>query len=210
MRGDPAAGPFGWREAAQYHGTRAASYALLGMVVGLVSAATLRPVIEAFGMRLGVALGVVMLAYALVELARAIGARRDSRAFVSLFQRRPHGESTSWSGGATLFRHAQRLRAPRAIGLGIATALLPCAFLYAALAQAALIAHPVWSGAAMLAFAVATSPALWAGSGLSAWLERRFPRAAPILFAILLVLTSISILWRALHGGEHDHSHHHS
>lgn len=195
-------------EGAQYHGARLVSYAVLGMVVGLASAATLRPLLEAFGMRLGVALGVVMLAYALVELARAVFARREDRTFVSLFQSGARG-GTARSGASALFRLAQRLPMPQPIVLGIATALLPCGFLYAALAQAALIAHPVWSGAAMVAFAVATSPALWIGSGLSAWLERRFPRAAPIVFASLLVVTSVSILWRGFLGGQHDHSHHH-
>lgn len=189
------------REAAQYHVARLCAYVFLGATAGLVSAATLRPWIESLGVKLGFVLGLVMLVYALIELARAVWAGLHRQSYSSLVQ-----SATRTSRTSPLFHMISRIPAPRSIGLGIATALLPCGFLYAALAQAALIAHPVWSGAAMLGFALATSPALTVGSGLVATIGRRFPRMTPPLFALLLVITSLSVLLRALNGAHHEHS----
>jgi len=60
-----------------YHGTRLVAYTTLGSVAGLSSAVILRSALQAFAPPLGIALGAVMLAYATVELALALRARRE-------------------------------------------------------------------------------------------------------------------------------------
>ena len=47
-----------------------------------------------------------------------------------------------------------------ALGIGLFTVLIPCGFLWAALAQSAALAHPVSAAIGMAGFALATTPAL--------------------------------------------------
>lgn len=51
-----------------------------------------------------------------------------------------------------------------AVGLGLATALLPCGLVYAALAFPVAVAHPGWGAASMVAFGLGTTPLLAAAS----------------------------------------------
>lgn len=186
----------------QYYAARAVLYALLGMVLGLVSSWSLRQVLAQLGVPLALALGLCMAVYALVGLLQ-LGwrwlkpVRTQPQAVPSAFLR-------------SLWRVLNALPWPRPLLWGIATGLLPCGFLYAALAQAALIGHPLWSALAMLVFALASMPALGIGGTGLAWLARRWPRLTPVLPRLLLLLTALLLLQRGLAGnaGHAGHSHH--
>lgn len=189
-----------------YHATRVAAYTLLGVAAGLGSALVLRSTLQSLAPYLGILLGAVMLAYSIYELGRVVLAlRRPPGAFQPALAFKRRGNlpgASSWLLRSPL---------PKPVTLGLATALLPCGFLYAALAQAALLAHPFFSGAAMAVFALATGPALLFGTALLGSLGRRFPKARPLGVALVLVATSAGLLARAVtqphvHGATHDHS----
>jgi sulfite exporter TauE/SafE len=146
---------------------------------------------------LAIAFGGLMSVYALRELVvafRPTGASRRSGKLDRL--------------AATLHRSILSLPLPRAVAFGLATALLPCGFLLTALLQASLFAHPAHAALGMMIFAVASSPALLAGSGLLAVIHRRAPRAGPMIAAILLLISSLVVVWRAI-ATPHDHHSHH-
>jgi len=188
----------------QYHAARALTYALLGFATGLLTAMFLTQWLTSANRYLGVGFGLLMLLYALLELKKAVqGAVVRSPADTT----QPLFRVAGW-----LNKNIAALPIPRPVTLGIATALLPCGFLWAALGQAALLAHPVYSAAGMLVFALASSPALLAGAGILTFVNRGAPRKAPIIAALCLVLAAGIVLWRAL-ARPHDHAahgtHHH-
>lgn len=189
------AAPFRGGAAGLYYGARAATYALLGAATGLLSALAVGRWLGEAGRPLAFAFGAATMGYAALEAWRV----RSGRAG----QLRTNGVTRA------LARAQDGLRAlpfPRPILLGVTTALLPCGFLAGALLQAALLANPVLSAAGMLAFAVASSPALFAGSRVLATLARRWPRAAPYVAAALMFLAGASMIARAWHVHHHHHA----
>lgn len=177
------------KAALQYHVTRIAAYAVLGFVAGLATGMAVAHWLSERGKILALGLGGAMVLYALRELWRVwrgLGATPPSSSFA-----------------LGLTRRIQSLPFPKPVLLGMTTALLPCGFLMAALVQAALVAHPVYSALGMALFAVASAPALAAGSGLLRIASQRWPRSTPSLLALVLLATGVSVFLRAWHHHHH-------
>lgn len=178
-----------FRDVLIYHASRLASYSFIGFVLGLVAATFLNqfPAIQALHSQyLGLILGGLMLVYAAFELAANFGWKRSP--------------SPRW-----MQRLLRRLPLSEPLVLGIATALLPCGFLYAAFLQAAVLAHPVYSAAGMAVFAIATGPALGFGGALFLWLQRCAPRFAPWISALALAVAGVAVMMRSLPNAHHHH-----
>jgi sulfite exporter TauE/SafE len=105
-------------------------------------------------------------------------------------------------------RFGDRAATPRALALGLATALLPCGYLWAFVATAAATGRPLAATLVMLAFWAGTTPAL-AGVALLARralgpLERRLPlvtAAALVVIGLLTVAGRIAPLESAVRAG---------
>jgi sulfite exporter TauE/SafE len=97
-------------------------------------------------------------------------------------------ERTSWAGGLLL---------------GLALGLLPCGFLYAALAVAAAGGRPGWGALAMLAFGAGTVPSLIVVGFAGRLAGRAWHRAVAVV-APMLTLANAALLgvmgWQALVG----------
>ncbi len=79
----------------------------------------------------------------------------------------------------------------RGLLLGLATALLPCGWLYSFVLVAAATGHPVWGMCSMAVFWLGTVPALTVGQ----WFWTRGGRHMPPVFqGILLVLLGITMM----------------
>jgi uncharacterized protein len=217
----------GWGGAAGYHFARIAAYAVLGLAVGFLGEVLVISQLAAAGVEAGLLFGMVCLVYALWELFRALQER-----FVKTRRQTPEMRMPSQSGvkmdtrdapndPRRSFRHAAQKTLlawgiPKAVVLGTLTALLPCGFLYAGLAQAVALGSPVKSSLGMVVFGLATAPALWSGGKLILNIQRRFPHSHRITLALLLVCMSLAILFRAWpppEGQSQDapgtHHHHH-
>lgn len=152
-----------------YHLGRLTTYAGLGALAGLLGALPLR----------GPLAGVVLLLAALTFLLHGGGRLgRPLRRFVPQLDRAPPAwtrliaravrriDRTHWLGGLTL---------------GLALGFLPCGFLYAALAVAAVGGGAGFGALAMLAFGAGTVPGLLAvGLAGRAW-QRALAVVAPFL-----------------------------
>lgn len=82
--------------------------------------------------------------------------------------------------------------------------LLPCGFLWMALAQSALISHPIGSAISMGSFALGTAPALFLGQQFWAKISSRLASWNPLTIPILsgaLCLLLWGWTWRALSTG---------
>jgi len=189
----PWAGPLAWQ------GGRLAGYVVLGLLAGLLGSG-----LERAGSWLGIhraaaivsgALMIAWGAWTLVGLGRGVAAAPGAASI-----HRAIGRLLRLLGGwpAEL----------RAGVLGVATALLPCGYLWAFVATAAATGRP-WSGAlVMVAFWAGTTPAL-AGVALLARralgpLERRLPlvtAAALVVIGLLTVAGKIGPLESAARAG---------
>ena len=101
--------------------------------------------------------------------------------------------------------------APRAFGAGVLWGLVPCGLVYSAVALGGSSGQPLTSAAVMLAFWLATVPAVWLGGALA----RRAGgqgRAPVRRFAALALIAAGAIgLWQPLaqvHGSGHAHHTH--
>lgn len=180
-----------FRDVAIYHLTRIVSYGLIGFLLGLIAASLLSgfPWLQRVHSRyVGLMLGVLMLLYAASEIAKLLGWFQAKTRAHPWFQ-----------------RLSRRLPLSEPMILGIATALLPCGFLYAAFLQAAVLANPVYSSAGMLLFGVATGPALGFGGAVFLWFQKRSPRLAPWISALALLIAGLAIVLRSL---PHQHGMH--
>ncbi|MCX5652091.1 MAG: sulfite exporter TauE/SafE family protein [Planctomycetota bacterium] len=166
-----------------YHGGRLVSYALVGVVAGVVGG-----VVDDAGVLVGVqrvaaiAAGSLIACFGAIAIARAFGARIPGagvpRALVSLAQR----------------VHARTLRLPpawRGVPLGLATPLLPCGWLYAFAAIAAASATPLMGALVMAAFWLGTVPALVLAASGARFLFARLGRAAPVIAGIAMVAVGL-------------------
>lgn len=190
----PAGGPIVGRLAGglllPYHLGRITTYAMLGALAAAfgAGAAALLPV------RLGVAalLGIAALCFLAQATARLLPWRSRSGEAEALAQR--------WAGW--LVRLAGPLLAGRSgsrrFALGLVLGLLPCGFLYGALAAAAATQQPLAGAAAMLAFGLGTVPSLFvvgAGGAACAARWRRLARraVAPLFIANAGLLTALAV-----------------
>lgn len=98
--------------------------------------------------------------------------------------------------GSRLFRAIGQL-APRSPWvLGLATGLLPCGLVYAALSMALSTAEPLWGAATMAAFWVGTVPALAVATLALKRLSARLPGGRMGLACLVLVLGLGTVAWR--------------
>lgn len=168
-----------------YHCGRLTSYAVLGAVAGSLGALPAR----------GPAEGALLLLAALMFLLHGGGwLGRFMRRFVPGLGRAPPAlvrlirgatrgvDRTHWTGG---------------LALGLALGLLPCGFLYAALAVAAASASAGLGALAMLAFGAGTVPSLIAvGLAGRTW-HRAIATVAPALMlfnAVVLGMMAVGLL----------------
>lgn len=187
-----------WTRRAVYHAGRSLTYGLLGAVMGGIGQA-----VNFAGWQSGLSIlaGLVVLFFAWPrrpvsgDAAPGPWGRAVSRAKAAW------GHLLSRPGWGAL------------IGLGALNGLLPCGLTYAALAAAALTGTPASGFAFMLAFGLATMPALLAVSAVPALLRpswraplRRLVPAASLAVAMLFVLRGLGLgipyLSPDLSGGE--------
>jgi sulfite exporter TauE/SafE len=186
-----------WAPHAAYHSLRLLAYVSLGALAGGLGSA-----LDHVGARAGLGdLGVFVAALALLSWAvpRLLGRRRSSPPLAlgrAPARRAPYLERLT----ALFVALAQRARrAPplwRASALGLASALLPCGWLYAFVVLAAGTGSATAGAALLLAFWLGTVPALLGlGVGLnrlSASVRARLPRVSVALVLAVCVLNIAS------------------
>ncbi|MFN3586124.1 MAG: sulfite exporter TauE/SafE family protein [Moraxellaceae bacterium] len=198
---------FFWQLA--YNAGRLASYALLGVLVGVLGQQLVAPLTGLMWLRL--LAGLLMVAMGLYLAGWWLGLARLERLGGGLWQR--------------LAPLRQRLlpvdTLPKAVATGMAWGLLPCGLVYSALALALARGDALMSGATMLAFGLGTLPFLLITGTLAGRLRQFLQRRAVRQVAGLLVMAFG--LWTALpalkmhhHGGHAGqpaapapHVHHH-
>lgn len=135
-----------------YHGGRGLTYALLGALAGgLGHALDLAGDLAGIQRSAAIVAGLSMSVWGAAALARALGARIPPLPL-------PKAILAVWGRALS----ALRGRPPvlRAGLLGLASALLPCGWLYAFVVTAAGTGSPLWGAVAMIAFWMGTLPIL--------------------------------------------------
>lgn len=164
-----------------YHGGRAVSYALVGGVSGLLGAA-----LDFGGSLVGLQRAACILAGGMMVLVGVAAALRYAG------WRLPHLALPGWLQRP--LRRGQRVAIelpplPRALTIGLLTALLPCGWLYAFAFVAAGAGSVAWGAAIMLAFWLGTVPILvslgTAVQTLTGVVGRRLPLATALLIVVL-------------------------
>jgi len=181
-----AADASGWDHAG-YHGARLATYALVGLLAGLLGGA-----LDAAGSLAGIqqaaaiAAGVLMVGWGAVTLLRAGGAR--------LGWLKPRAAWLERLTTRALAAGARRSPRWRALAIGALTPLLPCGWLWLFAAAAAGTGGPLAGTAVMGTFWLGTVPALLGvGVGLRA-LAGRLRRAIPVVSGVVLVAVGAATL----------------
>ncbi len=187
------------RAQAIYHGTRLLGYVALGAAAGQLGAG-LDSAGESLGIRRVAALlsAAAMLAFGLLSLLRR------GNGLVPL-RRGPRGRPWQRTLGqleralsSVMRRAQQRSPARRAALIGLATAVLPCGWLYAFVLAAAGSGSHLAGAEVMIAFWLGTLPALFgAGAVLrlfASHLARRAPRVGALVIA-LLGLVNLAARW---------------
>jgi len=174
-----------------YHLGRLATYATLGAVAGELGTLPAH----------GRGAGLLLLLAALLFLLHGGGRLgRALRRFVPGLDRTPPALSRMLAG---MTRRIDRTGWTGGLLLGLALGLLPCGFLYAALAVAAAGGSPEWGALAMLAFGAGTVPSLII-VGLAGRIAGRAWHRAIAVVAPMLTLANAALLaimgWQALAG----------
>lgn len=174
-----------FREHAAFHFGRLASYATLGALAGALGSA-----IDLAGTELGVVgvasllSGVLVLSWGLFGLLAAHGTWVPRIVAKLGVQRRLLG----------LLSFQSRRRWQQAAVLGLATALLPCGWLYAFVIAAAGTGGAASGALVMLAFWLGTVPALLGVGAVVGQLARPLRRHVPVLSAALMVLLGLGTI----------------
>lgn len=176
-----------------YHAGRLLSYALLGLLAGLMGMALLQPLAHTAWPRIVVAaalilIGLSMLGLPLLSALERLGARL-------------------WQAMAPL---RQRLfpihTAPRALGAGLLWGFLPCGLVYGALLTAAASGDTLQGAGLMLVFGLGTMPLLLLTGAASQTLGQRLRQWRPLM-GMALILGGLWTLWMPVmgqgHGGHH-------
>ena len=170
-----------------YHGGRLLTYALLGALAGgLGQAVDLAGSAAGIQRTAAVVAGAAMVAWGLVALARSLGASLPHLPVPAPLQR----------AYASVMK-TMRAKPPsvRAAGLGLASALLPCGWLYAFVVTAAGMGSAWQGAAAMAAFWLGTLPLL-VGLGvgvqkLSGPLRAHLPKVTALALVLVGVLAVV-------------------
>lgn len=168
-----------------YHGGRLVTYALLGAICGALGAA-----LDLGGSVLGlqrvaaVLAGAMMIAVGVFAMLRYGGVTLPHIGLPAFLQRLVVVGQRAASGLRPL---------PRAVAIGLLTALLPCGWLYAFAIIAAGAGSAAWGAAVMAAFWAGTVPVLVSlGVGVQALtgaLGRRLPLATALILVVLGLYT---------------------
>lgn len=164
---------------------KALTYAVLGIVVGLVGKGLFMGVQQ----RLSVIMGVTLLLTVAAPYGlRAAAERYSPLRWLHQFTRERFGRLMQRRGKSTLFL------------LGVLNGLLPCGLVYTALVAAAVVADPVRSAVFMMIFGFGTAPALIAVSLSGRLLTVRYRtllnRVLPVFsiaLAVLLILRGLNL-----------------
>jgi sulfite exporter TauE/SafE len=174
--GRPSPGARGATAALGYHAGRLSTYAVLGVVLGATGGV-------AVSSGWGRALAIGLAAWLVVQAASAAGLlRRVSRVMTAPAPVRWVRDRARSVSSRVLRGAMSRRNGAAAAAAGLVTGLMPCGLLHAALAGAAAAAGPLDGAAFMMAFGLATTPALagvvWAGTRLGPRRALRAGRAA--------------------------------
>ena len=170
---------------AAYHGSRLMGYMALGAIASSVSA----PFVRTQAAQPGVIVGVVVIVTLLWTALSEVTGWQFSRFLSSTPLHKISAFLSSRSAAAP--------PATRGAIYGLATALLPCGLLYAALLQAASLGHAGYGALAMAIFAGATAPGLWGGGQVVRIIQKTFPRHGKAIAAVLALLVAAIVGWRA-------------
>lgn len=192
------------RLVATYHIGRLLSYALLGVIAGLIGTAVLAPLMVGnslprilLGMVL-VFIGMIMLGAPILNKLERLGMR-------------------FWQALSPLRQKVFPLTTyPRALSAGLLWGFLPCGLVYGALAMA-VVGHSVTTGAVlMFAFGLGTVPMLVATGETVGWLQKQIGRFrlrqlnGAIMVLSGLAVIAVPIMMQTLHTGHAGHTDHSS
>ncbi len=182
-----------------YNSGRLLSYALAGLIVGLVSS-SLASIFQIGNFPLGGIIGGLFM----VALGIYIGGWLQTMAWLEKIG------STFWKKIEPLGRRFMPVRSPvQALGLGFFWGWLPCGLVYSTLAWAATTGSAVDSAILMLAFGAGTLPVLLLMGSLAHRLQQfTRNRWTRYVAGIMLIFFGALILSKAL-GGGHQHGHNH-
>lgn len=183
---------------AVYHFGRLVSYAMLGIVAGLIGTAVLEPLMQGNSLPrilLGLVLvliGVAMLGVPLLNKLEKVGMK-------------------FWQWLAPLRQKIFPLTTfPRALTAGLLWGYLPCGLVYGALLMA-VVGHDVATGAVlMFAFGLGTVPMLVATQEMVSWLHKQIGKfRLRQLNGAIMVLSGLAVIVvpMAMHA-MHGHGHH--
>ncbi|WP_227430646.1 sulfite exporter TauE/SafE family protein [Psychrobacter sp. I-STPA6b] len=185
---------------ATYHLGRLSSYALLGLVAGLVGTALLAPIMNnnwprvLLGMVL-VFIGMAMLGMPFLNKLERVGMR-------------------FWQKLSPIRQKVFPLTTfPRALAAGLLWGFLPCGLVYGALLMA-VVGHSVATGAMlMFAFGLGTVPMLVATHETVGWLRQQIGRFrlrqlnGGLMVLSGLAVIAVPIMMTNMHGGHGHHGH---
>lgn len=169
-----------------YNAGRVITYGLLGFIFGLFGKSF---VIAGYQQALSVGLGILILFFLLLPQRYFQGLQLRT----GLFQ--PVTKLKTALG--RLFKTASY---SSLLSIGILNGLLPCGFVYMAIAGAIAVANPLRGGLFMIFFGLGTVPAMLglmlAGQKMSLSLRNHFKKASPVfvsLVAVLLILRGLNL-----------------
>lgn len=163
----------------RYHAGRLATYIALGAIAGAAGE------VLTVHWPLAILLGIAALAFLLQALAQLIAL--------------PTGPLAALTRPLADFVVPLAARRPSGFRLGLLLGLLPCGFLYAALAAAAATGSIAGGASAMAAFGAGTVPSLVAVGLTGRSLARRWRRWAAEGLALLFLLNALTLSAAALH-----------
>lgn len=180
-----------------YHLARITTYTLLGFASGILTSTLSKLYFTRFTHVFSLGFAAIVLTVAVMQLT-SFSFHKKPLHFLNPKLR------TRFNGILSQAISASPFSKPAT--LGVATAFLPCGFLYLGLVQAALFAHPLKSAAAMGVFAISTTPALWLGTGLALGIKKYLPRRTQYLFPVLSIFAAFFVVARSFNFPENTSS----
>ena len=179
-----------WLLTLLYHLGRLLSYALLGLLAGMLGTALLAPLLHTPWPRLVVAAALLLIGLSMLGLP--------------LLNRLEQLGAHLWQRMAPLRQRLFPLTsAPRVLAAGLLWGFLPCGLVYASLLTAAAAADPVHGAVLMLAFGLGTLPLLLVTGAASQTLAQRLRQWRPLM-GVLLIGSGLWTAWMPLAGhGQH-------
>lgn len=183
-----------------YHVGRLTSYAILGLIAGLIGTTVLAPIMHSSAPRVLLGLVLVFIGMAMLGLPFLNHLEKVGMRF--------------WQWLSPLRQKVFPLTTfPRALAAGLLWGFLPCGLVYGALSMA-VVGHNMSTGAIlMFAFGLGTVPMLVATQETVSWLYQQIGkfRLRQLNGAIMMLsgvaVIAVPIAMHSLHGGHHHHGH---